>query len=152
MNLPVPDIENGPLSAMWQAAQKGIWRLPRCGACGRIDWYPNGTCRECGSDDIAWTELSGRACLFSWAIVRRALDPRLAPLVPYVSAIVTPVEDPKARFVTRLVDVEPELLRMDMFLIARFLDLGHPEASTGIIAPLFAPDRDACAYSVTSIT
>ena len=143
MAFPLPDLELEPLAPFWQAAQDGELKMPRCTACGRIDWYPQGDCRACRSTSIEWTRLSGSARLFSWTRVTRALDPRLATLVPYVSAIVTLVEDPASRLVTRLVDLSPEALRADLPLRVRLVDLGYPMVSTGVIAPLFG--RDSCA-------
>ncbi len=141
MDLPLPDPEAEPLAPFWLAAQERRLCLPQCRACGRVDWYPKGTCRGCGSQDIAWTRFSGAATLFSWAEVRRALDPRLAPLVPYISAIVTLAEDGHSRIVTRLVDVDPMSLTAGLPLAVRFLDLGYPLRDTALLAPLFTcPD------------
>jgi len=137
MDLPLPELENKEVGPLWQAAQRCELRLPRCRSCGRIDWYPRGTCRACASADISWTALSGKATLFSWAVVRRALDPRLASLVPYISAIVTLDEDPQSRFVTRLVDIEADALSARMPVQVCFRDLGFPAYRTGLIAPLF---------------
>lgn len=145
MSFPLPDPAFEPIAPLWRAAAEGRFSLPRC-ACGTFDWYPAGRCRACGGGDIGWVTLSGRATLFSWAVVHRALHPPLAPLGSYVSAIVTIAEDPAVRFVTRLVEARPGRLRADMPLAVRFADLGHPAVVTGVIAPLFTPidpeDRD----------
>ncbi|AIT80578.1 hypothetical protein JI59_12770 [Novosphingobium pentaromativorans US6-1] len=127
------------MAPFWQAAQSGQLSLPRCNDCGRLDWYPKGECRRCGGARIAWTALSGKATLFSWALVRRALDPRLAAIAPYISAIVTLEEDADSRFVTRLVDCSEALLRPGLPVAVRFLDLGYPSLQTGVTAPLFSP-------------
>lgn len=139
--LPLPEMDAQPLATFWRKAQDGELHLPRCENCGRIDWYPTGHCRNCDSRDIAWSRIEGRPGLFSWAVVNRALDPRLAPLGRYISAIVTFPDDPQFRFVTRLVDAEPDEIVADMALAVRFLDLGYPAAETGIRAPLVSPLR-----------
>jgi uncharacterized OB-fold protein len=136
---PLPDRNWAPLAPLWEAAAAGHFSLPRCTGCGRFDWYPTGTCKECGSEAIAWEKLSGRARLFSWAVVKRVLYAPLAPLGPYISAIVTIEEDPNTRFVTRLVDIESEALRLDLELEVCFLDAGYPALTTGFTVPLFAP-------------
>lgn len=136
---PLPDLSHAATAPLWQAAARGEFALPRCGDCGTFDWYPKGVCRKCGGDRIAWHPLSGRATLFSWAVVKRALHKPLAPIAPYVSAIVAIEEDGLTRMVTRLIDCDPAMLRIGMPVEVRFADLGHPALQTGIIAPLFAP-------------
>jgi uncharacterized OB-fold protein len=138
-SFPLPDRNWAPLAPLWEAAAAGEFRLPRCTDCDRFNWYPTGICQQCGSDAIAWVPLSGRARLFSWAVVHRALYAPLAPLGSYISAIVTIEEDPNTRFVTRLVHVEPDALRLDLELEVRFLDAGYPTLTTGFTVPLFAP-------------
>lgn len=137
--IPLPDLEHGPTAPLWQAAARGQFALPRCGDCGTFDWYPKGQCRQCHGERIAWETLSGRATLFSWAVVKRALHKPLAPIAPYVSAIVVIDEDRLTRVVTRLIDCDPDELCAGMPVDVRFADLGYPAVKTGIVAPLFAP-------------
>lgn len=135
---PLPDLTHGPTAPLWQAASRSEFALPRCTGCGTFDWYPKGECRHCHGSDIAWSPLSGRGTLFSWAVVKRALHKPLAPIAPYVSAIVVIDEDRLTRFVTRLIDCDPAGLHAGMPVMVRFADLGYPALETGIIAPLFA--------------
>ncbi len=136
---PLPDLNHEATAPLWQAAVRGEFALPRCETCGTFDWYPKSQCRRCNGEDIKWTPLSGRATLFSWAVVKRALHKPLAPIAPYVSAIVVIDEDRLTRFVTRLIDCDPQALHAGMTVELRFADLGYPALETGIIAPLFAP-------------
>ena len=135
--LPLPELQHGLIAPLWRAASQGEFRLPRCISCGAFDWYPKGECAQCHSLDIDWCKLSGRGSLFSWAIVRRALHRPLAPLTPYISAIIVIAEDRVTRFVTRLIDCEPAELYAGMPVEVRFADLGYQATATGIIAPLF---------------
>ena len=137
--IPLPDLERGPTAPLWELAARGEFALPRCADCGTFDWYPKGQCRQCKGTNIAWAPLSGRATLFSWAVVKRALHKPLAPIAPYVSAIVVIDEDRLTRVVTRLIDCDPDQLRAGMPLHVRFADLGYPALKTGVMAPLFAP-------------
>jgi uncharacterized OB-fold protein len=136
MFFPLPEAD-GPIAPLWEGASRREFRLPRCQSCGTFDWYPTGECRQCHGSDIDWVSLSGRATLFSWAVVNRALHKPLAPLAPYVSAIVVIDEDRKTRFVTRLVDCDPERLHAGMPVAVHFADLGYPAVETGVTAPLF---------------
>ena len=134
---PLPDLQWPPLAPLWQAARRNEFRLPCCAACGRFDWYPSGACTGCGGTEIHWRLLSGRGSLYSWAVVNRALHPPLAALGPYIAAIVATAEDPSVRFVTRMVDIDPSTLRIDMPVRVCFADAGHPVLSTGVTVPLF---------------
>ena len=134
---PLPDLDSGPIAPMWQAAQRREFSLPRCTVCGAFDWYPSGQCGQCNGSDIAWSPLSGRATLFSWAVVNRALHKPLAPIAPYISAIVVIDEDHETRFVTRLIDCDAQDLFPGMPVAVRFVDLGYPALETGVMAPLF---------------
>lgn len=145
LEFPLPDPDFELLAPLWEGARAGELRLPRCVACGRFDWYPTALCAECGGRDIVWTTLSGRARLFSWAVVHRVLHKPLAPLGRYISAIVTIEEDERTRFVTRLVDADGLTLRPGLPLVARFLDAGYPAVRTGITVPLFAPAQGGSA-------
>ena len=134
---PTPDLVDGPIAPLWQAAARHELRLPRCASCGTFDWYPKGECRRCQGREFEWALLSGRGTLFSWAVVHRALHKPLAPIAPYVSAIVVIDEDRETRFITRLIDCDPGGLRANMPVEVRFADLGYPALMTGIIAPHF---------------
>lgn len=136
----LPDPGFAPTAPLWAGAAAGIFRLPRCTECDAFDWYPTGACPHCGGA-VAWTALSGDATLFSWALVHRALHPALAPITPYLSAIVAIAENPATRFVTRLVDADLRSLRSELPVRVRFLDLGYPHVRTGVTAPLFTPAR-----------
>ena len=136
---PLPDLGHRPTAPLWAAAARNEFALPRCETCGTFDWYPKGHCRKCNGEKIEWVPLSGRGTLFSWAVVKRALHKPLAPIAPYVSAIVVIDEDRLTRFVTRLIACDPQALHAGMPVEVRFADLGYPALETGIVAPLFAP-------------
>nr|MDT0666407.1 OB-fold domain-containing protein [Micromonospora sp. DSM 115978] len=121
--------------------------LPRCDAgriggepeCGRFAWYPAPACRWCSGRSFAWVELSGQAVVFAWTKVVHPFLPQYASLVPYLTALVTPVEAPYVRLVTRLVDfgdTEPEI---GMPVRATFRPLAFDGVPTTVVAPLFRP-------------
>lgn len=130
---PLPDPADPMVAPFWQAAACGELRLPRK-ADGGFDWYPTGV-------PVEWVPLSGRARLYSWATVRVPLDPRYAGIVPYVAAIVVPIEAPDVKLVTRLVDIDVDLVA-DMALELSIRDIGSPGATLGVPAPFFRPIAD----------
>jgi uncharacterized OB-fold protein len=114
--------------------------FPRCDGCGRFAWYPEPACRRCGGARFAWIPVSGRGRLFSWSVVRRAFIPQFRTLVPFVPGLVTIEEDPAVRLVTRIVDCDPDALRIDQPLQAVFRPLDFPGIERRVIAPMFTPD------------
>jgi len=137
---PLPDPAWEPLRPFWEAAGRGELAIPRCTACAAFSWYPADACRRCGGAGLRWTATSGRGTLFSFAVVRRALYAPFAPLVPYATGLVALAEDPAVRLVTRLVDCDPEALRVDQPVRAVFRPL---TVGSEIVAPFFTPERPA---------
>ena len=136
-DFPLPDVAWPPARELWAGAERGELVLPRCDACARYVWYPDGACRFCGATARTWTPVSGRARLFSWSIVHRPFIPQLADLVPFVTALVTIEEDPAVRLATRIVDCDPARLRVDMAVRAVFRPLRFPGVPGEVMAPMF---------------
>lgn len=138
---PLPDVGWAPTRPFWEGAARGELLLPRCDACGRYVWYPDGPCRHCSGLERTWTRLSGRGRLFAWSVVRRAFIPQLAELVPFASGLVVPAEDDAVRLVTRIVDCPLSELAVDMPVEVVFRPLRFAGVAGEVVAPLFAPAR-----------
>ena len=136
---PLPDVDWEPTREFFAGAARGELVLPRCDACGRYKWFPDGLCRFCWHGSHTWTRVSGQARLFSWTVVRRAFIPQLADRVPYVTGLVTIDEDPAVRLATFVVDCAPETLCMDMPMRVVFRPLRFAGVEGGVIAPVFTP-------------
>lgn len=98
----LPDLDDGELAPFWDGARAGALRIPRCLRCAAFVWYPQLRCRRCGSEELRWTAVSGRARLFTWVTVHRALVPAQRDHVPFVTALVEIEEDASVRLATRL--------------------------------------------------
>ena len=59
---------------------------------------------------------------------------------PFVTALVALKEDPAVRLVTRIVDVPPEELRVDMSVHVVFQPMRFPGVARQVIAPFFTPE------------
>jgi uncharacterized OB-fold protein len=136
---PLPDVEWEPTRPFFAGAARGELILPRCAGCARYVWYPDGACRRCQSTERAWTAVSGRGRLFSWAVVHRAFIPHFAADVPYVTALVAVEEDPDVRLATRLVDCDPAALRIDLPVRAVFRPLRVAGIDREVVVPFFTP-------------
>jgi uncharacterized OB-fold protein len=142
-DFPLPDPGFEPTRPFWDGAARGELVVPRCDACARWVWYPDGACRFCGATSYVWSRVSGRGTLFSWSVVRRAFIPQLADRVPYVTGLVTLEEDPAVRMVTFVVDAAAEALRAGMPMHVVFRPLRFAGVQGEVVAPLFAPSPPA---------
>jgi uncharacterized protein len=142
-DFPLPDTDWPPTAPFWAAAARHTIAIPRCDACGRYLWYPEGPCRPCGATTHTWTTVSGRGRLFSWSVIHRAFIPQFAADVPFVTALVALDEDPAVRLATRIVDAAPTALEVDMPVTAVFRPLTVPGRDRQVIAPLFTPTAHA---------
>ena len=98
-DFPLPDVDD-PLTAPYFAgAARGELRDPALRRVRRVtSGIPSRVCPACGGA-LAWTPVSGRGTLFSWAVVRRPFLPAFAEQVPFVTALVALDEDPAVRIV-----------------------------------------------------
>lgn len=108
----------------WEGVAAGRLLVPSCRDCGKRFFPPLPCCPACRSAAIDALEASGRGRLYSWVVMRRALDPAYAEAVPYVVAAVE--LDEGARLFARLIHVDPDdpdALEPDMPLSLRFVEI-----------------------------
>jgi len=113
----------------WQAAKEGRLVAPRCAACGHFRLPPTPYCPECQSRDVEWVELSGRAEVYSFAVVHGF--PGL-PDITLVPVVVDLPDAPGARLVSNVIDIDPADVTIGMQLSVDF----HPIAD-GWQLPVF---------------
>ena len=107
--LPTPSAVSAPF---WDGLKSGQLRLQRCAECQSYVFYPRSVCPHCLSERLEWTKADGRGKVYSYTIVRRAMNPSFADDVPYVFAIVELAEGP--RVTTNIVNCAPDDVRVDM--------------------------------------
>jgi uncharacterized OB-fold protein len=118
----------------WQAAKERRLVAPRCGACGHFRLPPTPYCPECQSAEVDWVDLSGRAVVYSFAVVHGY--PGL-PDVTLVPVVLDLPDAPGARLVSNVVGVDPDVVEIGMELTVDF----HPIAD-GWLLPVFRPVTD----------
>jgi len=136
-DFPLPDTDDALSAPFFAGAAAGELRIPRCETCGAYLWYPQEACPSDGGA-LAWTPVSGRATLFSWAVVRRAFLPAFADKVPFVTALVAIDEDPAVRIPTYIVDAEPDTLLADAPVEVDFRPLQFSTVpGKSVVVPMF---------------
>ena len=138
---PLPERDWPLTQPFWDAAQQERFVMPRCGGCARHVWYPEERCPHCDRPDLSWVRVSGRGQLFSWAEVHHPLHPPYEDLLPYISGLVTLEEDPRIRYVTRIVDCSSDSLVIGMPMEVVFLTLTFKDVEGEVLAPAFRPAR-----------
>ena len=132
-NKPVP-VPQGESDYYWEKAKAHELWLRQCDDCGNAYFYPRDISPCCFSKNTSWIQASGKATLFTFAIVHRPPHPGFREIAPYVTAIVELEEGPK--FPTNIVidDPTPENLQIDMALEVTFDDI-----TDNIALPKFKP-------------
>jgi uncharacterized OB-fold protein len=114
----------------WTGGRTGHLLIERCGACGRWQHPPQGTCEACGEPAVP-EPVSGSGTVFSFTLNHQQFHPDVPP--PYVIAIVELAEQADLRVPTNLVDCDPDLVAIGQPVEARFEDHGE------VFVPVFAP-------------
>ena len=115
-----PKSHESELSApYWEAARQGVFRIQKCGSCGKLRHYPQLVCDACHSLDYAWVEVSGRGKVHSWTVARHAFHPAFAGELPY--ALVTVELDEGPRALGRVEGLRLDELKIGLEVSARFV-------------------------------
>lgn len=98
--------------AFWQGGAEGRLQMHYCGACARFFHPPAPICPRCLGEEVAPRPVSGRGKVVTFTVNHQAWRPGLA--VPYVVAIVELADQEGLHFVSNIVGVEPDQVRIDM--------------------------------------
>lgn len=126
---PVTSIES---ARFWDGCARGELLLQDC-ANGHTFFPPAAFCPRCWSREVRSSPASGRGTVFSFVTFRRSYHPAFRDALPYTVAVITLAEGP--RFLTRLVDVVPDDVRVGMTVQVTFVRSGD------VTLPLFRPER-----------
>ena len=110
---PLPVVDPGT-EPFWRAAREHRLSIPRCRSCGKHHFYPRELCPHCHSDDLEWTDVSGKGEIYTYTIARKPAGPVFAADVPYVIAMIALDEDVESvrigdRVSVSFDDVTPEI-------------------------------------------
>ena len=134
--VPVPDEASAPF---FQGALQGRLMLLRCRACG-VYMSPTAylgvpvrpRCVGCFSGDLERSPSSGKATLYSFAIMHQLYDEAFAAEIPYNIAVVETEEG--VRLTSQVVDCPNDRLEIGMLLAVVF-----ERISDEVAVPKFTP-------------
>jgi uncharacterized OB-fold protein len=121
--------------AFWTGGADGKLLILRCGRCGRWVHPPGAECPTGDGGSLTPEAVSGTGTVFTFTVNRHPYNPAV-PL-PYVIAIVELPEQEGLRFMTNIVNCDPESVTIGMPVRVVFEDHGE------IFVPVFEPDRKA---------
>ena len=128
---PLPQVTS-EMKPFWDAARRHELVVQRCRGCGTYRFPARDICSRCLSRDAAWTPVSGRGTVFSWAVMHQVYHPGFAADVPY--AVVVIELDEGARLVSNLVDCPPADIRAGLPVEVVFDDV-----TPDVTLPKFRP-------------
>ena len=97
--IPIPDELSNPF---WDAVNERRLMVQNCTACNTLQYPPRPACRDCGSDNLDWREMSGRGHILSYMVVADGRLARTRPDQPFNLAVITLDEDPRINFYSNL--------------------------------------------------
>ena len=87
----------------WDYIQARKLSLQCCAKCNTFQYPPGPICSACTSEDMNWTELSGKATIISWVVFARTY----LPAYPAPYNVITVKLDEGPIFVSNLEGPEP---------------------------------------------
>ena len=117
-HLPPPSMEDAAADErtqpFWDAAAAGELVAPTCSSCGTMRMPPTRICPNCLSMELEYTTLPGTGTVFTSAVVREAQRGDDAGSVPYVAALIDADGAPGIRFVSNVVNCDPDSVTIGM--------------------------------------
>ncbi len=132
---PIPFVQPWT-EAFWAATKKHSLLIQKCSSCTKLIFYPRKRCPYCWSSDLGWQQASGKAKVNTFTIVRDMVEPKFMADLPYVLAMVDLEE--KIRMMTRIVECDPEVVKIGMDVEVVFEDITNQHA-----LPLFRPKDES---------
>lgn len=131
---PRPVIDDGTRQ-FWDAAREHRLSIPHCRSCGQSHFYPRELCPHCHSDDLEWSDVSGKGEIYSFTVARKPAGPVFAEDVPYVIAMIALDEGP--RMLTNIVTPDVEQVA-----IGDRVTVHYDDVAPDLTLPKFTLDKD----------
>ena len=120
--VPLPDPSS---EGFWAATREHRLDMQRCTTCGHYLYPPDVACPRDLTENLKYVPVSGRATLYSFAIITQPFHVGFADSVPYAIAFVELPEEPGLRMITTIADTPLSSLEIGMPLEVVFEDRGE---------------------------
>jgi uncharacterized OB-fold protein len=102
----------------WEAAKQGKLLIQKCEDCKKVIFYPRIACPHCFSDNLAWTETSGKGTVYTYTVVTNNAPSAFLEDMPYIIAVVRLEEG--VQMLTNIVECDLEEIACDMPVEVKF--------------------------------
>ena len=116
----------------WASCKKHQMSLQECSECKKSRYFVSPVCPYCGSLNFTWEPVSGKAAIYSYTIIHRALSEAWKDDSPYVYAYVQLAEGPLLP--TNIVGCSPEEVEIGMEV-----EVTYDDVTPEITLPKFKP-------------
>jgi len=118
----IPILPASPLTQpFWDGCAGRALRYQRCLACGAANFNPAYVCRMCTSNQLDWTDSSGRGSIFSYTICHRPMTPQFTDV--YAPVIIDLEEG--YQMLSNLIGCNTLEIRVGMAVTVVFHDVGE---------------------------
>lgn len=104
----------------WDATKRGELVLQRCSTCHAYVWTPQDACRNCLTETLEWTPVSGRGNVYTFVVLHKAAHPAFQ--APYTIAVIDLEEGP--RILSDITEIDPSGVEIGMPVEVAFEDAG----------------------------
>lgn len=130
-NKPLPVVQDFT-RPFWEATKAGKLLVQTCNVCKSPIFFPRDRCPECWSQDLSWTEASGKGEVYAFSITYEGVE---APFVEDLPIVLAWIDLPEGiRMQTNIVDCDPEEVHIGMPVEVTF-----KKATDEITLPYFRP-------------
>jgi uncharacterized protein len=98
----------------WRATAEHRLVVPRCTNCGTYRLPPSPFCFACRAQSVEWVDQPGTGEIYSFTVIRHAVIPPVAAVLPLVAAVVELPDTGGCRLVGNVVDVEPDAIAIGL--------------------------------------
>jgi uncharacterized OB-fold protein len=105
----------------WEGTKEHRLLIQECKACGVKIFYPRKACPECWSQELGWSEASGRGKVYTFTVTLDGVEAKFAPDLPYVLAMIDLEEG--IRMMGNIVDCDPQEVTFGMDVEVVFDDV-----------------------------
>ena len=105
----------------WEGAKQHKLLIQECKDCNAKIFYPRKICPECWSENLSWTEASGKGRIFSYSVTMAGVEEKFTEDLPFVLALVDLEEG--VRMMTNIVDCPHDEVSIGMDVEVVFEDV-----------------------------
>jgi uncharacterized OB-fold protein len=130
---PLPTTTIGNV-AFWDGLKEHQFKIPHCRECGAYNWVPYPACKNCQSEDLDWTPVSGTGTVWTYSVVHRGAGFHETPYVVAVAKL--DVDGPRSVLVlANLINTNPDDVHIGMPVQIGYDDVPEENMTMYHLAP-----------------